>query len=310
MELPNEEISAAFTNDSRLELTPELVRAPTVTQNAAIVGEGIDLTLKHLKDTRPSTIVFEITKHLVLTKWRDQGENPNLNLFGQLKRITNEWMNGGYLECRGDTYPAQLLHSQLKEMACEKITAAITRKMSEHNPVKAVIDPFNPTGSTRHVRFNTTRTDLYQTDPRKCHINWIVLDSGWEGEFCRVVESHPQVHAYVKNHNLGFEVPYLLAGDPQRYLPDFIVLVDDGHGPDDLLHLVVEIKGYRREDAKAKKEFMEEYWIKGINYSGAYGRWAFAEFGDVWELESGLSAKIQSRFHSLINSSTTQGAPA
>ena len=33
------------------------------------------------------------------------------------------------------------------------------------------------------------------------------------------------------------------------FRPDFIVLVDDGHGPDGLLRLVVEIKGYRREDA-------------------------------------------------------------
>ena len=30
-----------------------------------------------------------------------------------------------------------------------------------------------------------------------------------------------------------------------HYLPDFIVLVNDGHGKDDPLHLVVEVKGYR-----------------------------------------------------------------
>ena len=29
--------------------------------------------------------------------------------------------------------------------------------------------------------------------------------------------------------------------------------MDDGHGAEDLLRLVVEIKGYRREDAKEKK---------------------------------------------------------
>jgi len=46
-------------------------------------------------------------------------------------------------------------------------------------------------------------------------------------------------------------------------LPDFIVLVDDGHGDRDLLHLIVEIKGYRREDAKEKKSTMETYWVPG-----------------------------------------------
>ena len=36
----------------------------------------------------------------------------------------------------------------------------------------------------------------------------MILDSDWEAEFCRVAEAHPRVRAYVKNHNLGFEVPY------------------------------------------------------------------------------------------------------
>lgn len=94
-----------------------------------------------------------------------------------------------------------------------------------------------------HVNFNTSRPDRWKTDPRKCHINWVILDSDWEAEFCRVAESNPRVKAYVKNHNLGFEVPYLHGSEPKTYLPDFIVLVDDGHGPDDPLHLIVEIKG-------------------------------------------------------------------
>jgi len=80
-----------------------------------------------------------------------------------------------------------------------------------------------------------------------------VLDSDWEAEFYRLAESHPRVRAYVKNHNLGLEVPNRYGSETRHYLPDFIVVVDDGHGESDLLHLVVEIKGYRREDAKEKK---------------------------------------------------------
>jgi Endonuclease domain len=93
----------------------------------------------------------------------------------------------------------------------------------------------------------------------KCQLIWVILDSDWEVEFCRVAESHPQVRSYVKNHNLGLEVPYRYGSETRRYLPDFIVLVDDGHGPDDLLHLIVEIKGYRREDAKEKATTMKTY---------------------------------------------------
>ena len=34
-------------------------------------------------------------------------------------------------------------------------------------------------------------------------------------------------------------MPYRYASEQRKYLPDFIVLVDDGHGDDDLLHLIV-----------------------------------------------------------------------
>ena len=72
---------------------------------------------------------------------------------------------------------------------------------------------------------------------------------------------YPRVKAYVKNHNLGLEVPYRYGSEMRTYLPDFIVLVDDGRGEDDLLDLIVEIKGYRREDAKEKKAAMETSWV-------------------------------------------------
>ena len=44
-----------------------------------------------------------------------------------------------------------------------------------------------------------------------------------------------------------------------------------------LLHLVVEIKGYRGEDAKDKANTMDAYWVPGVNNLGTFGRWAFAE---------------------------------
>jgi len=212
--------------------------------------------------------------------------------------------------CKGATYPAQLLYPELADMACERITAAITRALVGDNPIKAVLDPYNPTGSTAHVKFNTSRTDRWQTDARRCHINWIILDSGWEGEFCRVAESHPQVRAYVKNHNLGLEVPYRYGSETRRYLPDFIVLVDDGHGDDDLLHLIVEIKGHRREDAKEKKAAMETYWVPGVNNNGQYGRWAFAEFTDVYQIQADFKAKLQSEFDKMIESVSAQATTA
>ena len=298
VELPQERLKAKFNQDSVLQLTPDLV-GPSITRNQGIIGEGVDLNLVHTNDLRPSTLLFHLTHRLLDTKWRDPGEEPKLHLFGQLKRITKQWLEG-CLVCKGGTFPAQLMYQELADMACENITAAITRAEFGSRPVKAVLDPYNPVGSTVHVNFNTTKTSRWQTDAGRCHINWVILDSDWEAEFCRVAESHPRVKAYVKNHNLGLEVPYRYGSETRTYLPDFIVLVDDGHGDDDLLHLIVEIKGYRREDAKMKKATMDTYWVPGVNNHGRYGRWAFAEFTDVYAMESDFEAKVEAAFNQMI----------
>jgi type III restriction enzyme len=115
-------------------------------------------------------------------------------------------------------------------------------------------------------------------------VNWVVTDSDWEAEFCRVAEKHPRVLAYVKNQGLGLEVPYLLGSTPRRYRPDFILRIDDGQ--EQPLNLIVEIKGYRGEDAKEKANTMRAYWVPGVNNLAKFGRWAFAEFTEVYEIEA------------------------
>jgi type III restriction enzyme len=304
VELPDERLTADFNADSVLELNPDLV-GPSITRNEGIIGQSQDMSLAHLGDVRPSSLVFHVTQRLLYTKFRDPGGEPKLYLFGQLKRITKQWLDT-CLVCTGGTYPAQLMYQELADMACERITAAITRQFLGDRPIKALLDPYNPTGSTAFVRFNTSRTDRWETSSKRCQVNWVVLDSDWEAEFCRVAESHPKVHAYAKNHNLGLEVPYRYGSEMHTYLPDFIVLVDDGHGPDDLLHLVVEIKGYRREDAKEKKSTMETYWIPGVNNLGAYGRWAFAEFTEVYQIEADFEAKVEGKFNTMLETAVTQ----
>ena len=87
---------------------------------------------------------------------------------------------------------------------------------------------------------------------------------------------------------------------PREYLPDFIVRIDDGRP--DQLNLIVEIKGYRGEDAKEKANTMRAYWVPGVNNLGKFGRWAFAEFTAVYEIEA--------EFEKLIAAHLAASAPA
>ncbi len=298
VELPETRLTAKFDDDSVLTLTPDLV-GPAIVHVSGIIGEGVDLNLKHLGDTRQSTLLFHLTRHLIETRWRNSDQQPQLNLFGQLKRIAKQWLDT-CLVCKGGTYPAQLAYRQLADLACDRITAAITRAHMGERAVLAMLDPYNPQGSTAHINFTTTRTDRWETRADRCHVNWVILDSDWEGEFCRVAEAHPRVIAYVKNRNLGLEVPYRFAAENRTYIPDYIVQVDDGQGPGDPLNLIVEIKGYRGEDAKEKASTMRTYWVPGVNNLKEHGRWAFAEFIDVYAMQEDFAKVVGKGFDDLI----------
>lgn len=312
VELPKEKLRAEFTDDSTLELNPDLV-GPTEVLNAGIIGATENLKVEHQKDIRFSALLMHLTNHLMQTKWRDENGDPRTTLYGDLKNIAKQWLQN-HLTCVGGTYPAILLDLKFADMACEKIQDAINRAGVQdapgEPPVLAVLEPYNPTGSTMHVNFMTTKEHRWQTDSRFCHLNWVILDSDWEGEFCRVLEkvaaerleagTYPRIKAYVKNHNLGFEVPYIYQGQERLYRPDFIITIDGGKGENDLLNLVVEIKGYRGEDAKAKKQVMDVYWVPGMNRLGAYGRWAFAEFREIFKMEADFEAKIKAEMIKMI----------
>ena len=305
VDLPEERLTASFTEDSTFVLTPEMV-GPGQTLMEGIVGEGVMISAAEAQSKRPSTIAFDLAKHLLYKYFKDEDGEPKLCLFGQIKRIARQWIDEGYLVCKGDTGRWMLEYLDVANQASERIYNAIVNSIGDQRKVKAVLDPYNPKSSTAHVGFSTTK-NLWTTTPAKCHINYVVLDSDWEAEFARVAEQHPNVISYVKNQGLGLEIPYKDGSMARAYIPDFIVQIDDGHGTDDPLNLIVEVKGYRRENVKLKSETMRTQWVPGVNNLGAFGRWAFEEFNDVFEMDKEFKALIDKVLASRSASSSKEG---
>ena len=81
--------------------------------------------------------------------------------------------------------------------------------------------------------------------------------------------------------------------------------MDDGKGEDEQLNIKVEIKGYLREEDKEKKSTMDVYWVPGVNNLKSYGRWVFAEFTEVYQIESDFEAKVKSEFNKMIEKIVT-----
>jgi type III restriction enzyme len=171
VELPRERLSASSTTTPSWTLTPRSGR-PVDHPQRRHHRRRRRHDLEHLGDMRPSTLLFNLTQHLLYTKWRDPARSRSCTLFGQLKRITKQWLDT-CLKCKGGTYPAQLMYQELADMACND-------HRRHHPPVpgnapdQGAARPYNPTGSTAHVRFNTSKTDRWETSSDRCHVNWVV----------------------------------------------------------------------------------------------------------------------------------------
>ena len=46
---------------------------------------------------------------------------------------------------------------------------------------------------------------------------------------------------------------------------------------------------------------MDTYWIPGVNYLGTYGRWAFAEFCNLYEIQLDFKDKVEQHFSEMID---------
>jgi len=246
-----------------------------------IVGESITLTPEVIAAFRPSEISFRLAKHLLYRRFRDEDGFPRQHLFPQIQRICKRWLDEGYLVTQGVPVGA-VLYLEIADTVAELIANAIVKSTGEDRPCRAVLDPYQPSGSTASVNFQTTRA-VRATDPRRSHVSHVVLDSDWEAELARVLEAHPRVLSYAKNQGMQFEVPYRIGRLVRRYSPDFVVRADIGDG--EVLNLVLETKGYRGLDAQLKADTMQTLWVPGINNLGAYGRWAFAEFREVYAIQ-------------------------
>ena len=103
-----------------------------------------------------------------------------------------------------------------------------------------------------------------------------------------------EVRAYVKNQGLGLTIPYTFDTHERTYLPDFVVMIDDGHG-DDLLSLLVEVTGQARPDKVERVATARERWVPGVNALGRYGRWDFIEIEDPWNAENAIRVHLATR---------------
>jgi type III restriction enzyme len=289
-DIAGERLAATFTAESNLALSTADV--PTKTENAPIVGESSIHTLDDLKRRRPNEVVFLLAKLTLEKYFRDDDSNDKPWLFPQLLGIAKRWM----AECvtlKDNTFPQLLLLIEFAHDAADRIYKAIVASTDGTAALKPILRPYDTLGATRYVDFDTTRS-VFATRADKCHISHVVADTdSWEQKMAETLEDMPEVIRYVKNHNLGFTIPFTLNGEEKNYIPDFIACIQDSHGSDDLLNLIVEVTGEKKKEKAAKVATARTLWVPAINNHGGFGRWSVIEVDDPWNSQNQIRSFLK-----------------
>lgn len=250
------------------------------------------LEVKSVLEKRDQELLFLITKELIKYHFSDEEGNPQFQKFNKLKSIVEKWYKDKVLLLNiSDVRFKKLLYFEDPKKIVNHIARGINPQNNTTEHIRPILNYYNKFGSTRYVNGNTVK-EVYKTN--KSHVNYVVMDSGWEGICAKTLEEIDCVESYVKNQFLGFSVPYNKNGKDHLYFPDMIARVKNKDG--EYKNLIIEISGASKDKAE-KKWFVENRWLPAINalkdkYN--YPEWHFIEIAnDIRNIKNQLIEKIK-----------------
>ena len=186
--------------------------------------------------------------------------------------------DGGKIDYASGVDAREICNMRYLTVIRERLAAALRPGEGPERFLPA-LDEYQPTGGTDAVNFSSP-TDRC-VPAVKSHLSHAVCDSGLERKMCAVMDSHEEVAAWVKNHKLFLEIPYLYFGVTHRYRPDFVVRLSNG------LFVLLEGKGEadEKDDAKATAA---RRWVAAVNTHGGFGQWVHAICYDASTLSQTL----------------------
>ena len=296
-QLPPNKLDAIFTEESCYELSTAEI--PSRIEIEAITGGTQEVNLPYMRKFRQQETEYYLADIVMKNHLRDDDNDAKWWLFPQVLRITRQWMK----ECvtyKDNMYPQYFQIGEIGRKAAFRIYQGVLRAEQqaqnsepENDSIPKTFLPIfsdkNRFGSTEDVAFETTQP-TWETRPDKCHISHVVADTeSWEQKTAQALEQMSEVAAYVKNHNLGFTIPYVNHnGANRKYVPDFIARIrkqgDDSC--DNIVNLILETSGMGREDKVQKVNTVKNMWVPAVNNYGEFGEWTFLEITDPWNIQN------------------------
>ncbi len=264
----------------------------TTTSTSAFSPMEEKMKVSSVFEKREQEIFFLLTKELIKVHFSDDDENPHFQLFNKLLPIVRHWYEHKIILLgESDLKYKKLIYFDDTKKVVDHIRMGINPHINSVEFIRPKLNYYNPFSSTKYVNGNTVK-DVYPTE--KSHVNYVVMDSDWEGICAKTLEEIETVECYVKNQFLGFAIPYIKDGKDRQYFTDFIARVKSKDGT--IKNLMIEISGMSKDKAE-KKWFVENRWIPAVNAlkeKYGYAEWHFIEVAnDIRNIKNQLIEKIQ-----------------
>lgn len=253
---------------------------PTETELSSVGGGKETLSIESILARRDQEIVYRIAKDLLRDHFPALSGTEGLQLdrFHEVRRLVAEWYEAKVKVLGREPKWKKLLYFRDPREMVAHVARGIGIGEKDETRIRAILNHYNPTGSTVFARGQTTK-EIYET--RHSHVNLVVVDSGWEGKLAKTLDDlagEGLVESWVKNAFLNFRIPYTDSdGRERHYFPDFIVHARLAGGS--VVNLVIEVSGFR-SDKEAKRWTVLHRWLPAANaVSRRFGlpRWDFME---------------------------------
>jgi type III restriction enzyme len=283
------EIKYDFTNIENYEIRGDLMPIRTKLSSAFSSNE-IELEIQSVLEKRDTEIIWSFTKDLIHFYFSDEEGNQAFSKFNKLRQIVEEWYRTKVvlLNIQEDRYKKLIWFEEPKKVV-DHIARSINPHINTKEHIRPVLNYYNKFNSTKYVNGNTVKEVLPTV---RSHINYVVMDSNWEGITAKALEEL-EVVSYVKNQFLEFTIPYVKDGRDRRYYPDFIARIKARDGT--LKNLIIEISGMSKDKAE-KKWAVENRWLPAVNSlkdKYGYPEWHFIEIADdIRNIKNQLTEKI------------------
>ncbi|WP_303997786.1 BPTD_3080 family restriction endonuclease [Megamonas hypermegale] len=253
-------------NASDIRIKADL--APTINGKTDLLKcTEIDLEKLEAK-LRLQTIIFKTASQvydLMKTTWQKEG--TKYILLGQVIKLVEKYLNSSkiFIQPRSfenDEIRRRILYIMSMNKIVQHLWNFITMEQTEE--LIPIID------TAKKIRSTSDMPTWFTSKPcvitQKSQISHCVCDSSWEATEAYLLEKNPHVLSWAKNDHLGFEILYVYEGIIRKYIPDFLVKLDNGKT------LILEVKGQETIKDKMKRNALSD-WIRAVNNSNNYGVW-------------------------------------